>query len=888
MGISTSIPTNSNSFSSSATTLSTPNHRSLRCALKVDRPNGRQDLLKWESDILLKLQKYPFFARHYGFYDTPKNSLTNKVLVMSLLGSNISAIRRTHPGSQLPYGICINMAIQMIMAVEAVHQEGYIHRDLKPSNFVIGIDKIGKRQLFLLDFGQSRQYIEPSNGTIRPARETADFRGTSLYSSYNAHLLRDLGRRDDLWSLFYVLIDMCRGGLPWRIWKDDRKRCEVLKQYYYNHPKELVQDLPGEEYLLQIQEHLLTLSFSDRPDYALIITLLRKTLQYAIQKNVHKNRPRPPYTDTDELKNCIELLNNPNFNINNKTNENEIEEGEIGEDGIAIVNKQAKLFTPLPSSTPSVILSPPPFTNPDGTKNITGEPSTTMASTNSSSTSSTSVTVEYDIEHSHYTVDNMLYSRGGRWSSYSLEGLRLDNILTYDIHGSVSNNAHDLQNKLEAIKQDYKELLSGWEHEVIDDDSINNVIVPSNTSHTIPLPVWLRNRRRFPVFDRIPDDIDTDSIDDMVNYLRKKLRELPNALFWGAGMVLTKTSPSDTSSSLTPALGAAIEFSSAWSSIVTMVMNTNAIKNLNKLDTIPDYIQKIIQQLYTVIYNTNDIHIPAISDNNEVSKKIITAANDGLELIKNSSHANFLLPLASSPISLTYSLSPFIRHCMDTLGNEVINNITLRVQKSISIIELWLSINSHKLPPATGVSSIMEQTNPVNDNLNDDDNEENNENIANEEKQQRNEIRKKLKRVQQYLQCLQRERDMLRVITVNDISSSTSTSNISTINRTSSSSSTTAINNSTVPVPIINGLSSISSRGNTTNTDMNPSVHNLLSQAISSSTNITDPSVATQPSSRKRNRWGNADSEPITNNTTTLSASNPVTQDDDGENMEIE
>ena len=42
--------------------------RLCRAALKVDKPGPRPSsgALAWESDLLLKLQKYPFVARHYG------------------------------------------------------------------------------------------------------------------------------------------------------------------------------------------------------------------------------------------------------------------------------------------------------------------------------------------------------------------------------------------------------------------------------------------------------------------------------------------------------------------------------------------------------------------------------------------------------------------------------------------------------------------------------------------------------------------------------------------------------------------------------------------------------------------------------------------------------
>ena len=143
---------------------------------------------------------------------------------MQLLGSNVSFLRKRQPDGLLPFGAAVHLGLQMLACVEAVHAEGFIHRDIKPSNFVLSSSsgsslpntvasssssssavgsggKPAKRQLYILDFGQSRIYKDERDGSVRPAREQADFRGTSLYSSLNAHLLRDLGRRDDLWCV---------------------------------------------------------------------------------------------------------------------------------------------------------------------------------------------------------------------------------------------------------------------------------------------------------------------------------------------------------------------------------------------------------------------------------------------------------------------------------------------------------------------------------------------------------------------------------------------------------------------------------------------------------------------------------------------------------------
>ena len=40
------------------------------------------------------------------------------------------------------------------------------------------------------------------------------------YASINAHKNKEMGRHDDLWSLFYMLVEFANGQLPWRKIKD--------------------------------------------------------------------------------------------------------------------------------------------------------------------------------------------------------------------------------------------------------------------------------------------------------------------------------------------------------------------------------------------------------------------------------------------------------------------------------------------------------------------------------------------------------------------------------------------------------------------------------------------------------------------------------------------
>lgn len=53
-----------------------------------------------------------------------------------------------------------------------------------------------------------------------------------MYASLNTHMHMDMGRRDDLWSLFYVMVDMLR-GVPWRVFQgkaDGRQQCQRSKE----------------------------------------------------------------------------------------------------------------------------------------------------------------------------------------------------------------------------------------------------------------------------------------------------------------------------------------------------------------------------------------------------------------------------------------------------------------------------------------------------------------------------------------------------------------------------------------------------------------------------------------------------------------------------------
>lgn len=72
-----------------------------------------------------------------------------------------------------------------------------------------------KHRLYLVDFGLARVY-RGADGKLKPPRQRAGFRGTLRYVSLRVHDRVEQGPADDLVALFFALLEMLYGELPWR------------------------------------------------------------------------------------------------------------------------------------------------------------------------------------------------------------------------------------------------------------------------------------------------------------------------------------------------------------------------------------------------------------------------------------------------------------------------------------------------------------------------------------------------------------------------------------------------------------------------------------------------------------------------------------------------
>lgn len=235
-------------------------------AIKVESSKQSKQVLKMEVAVLKALQhKSDHVCKFYG---CGRDERFNYI-VMSLVGKSLAELRRAQPKGTFSLSTTLRLGRHILQAIRDIHEVGFLHRDIKPSNFAMGVAS-KNRQVFMLDYGLARQYVDAS-GKVRQARTVAGFRGTVRYASVNAHDNREMGRHDDLWSLFYMLIEFLHGQLPWRKIKDKDQVGNIKRTF--NHDDLLKHDRVPAEFEPFLR-HIQNLKYDMKPDYDFLFTLL--------------------------------------------------------------------------------------------------------------------------------------------------------------------------------------------------------------------------------------------------------------------------------------------------------------------------------------------------------------------------------------------------------------------------------------------------------------------------------------------------------------------------------------------------------------------------------------------------------------------------------------
>jgi serine/threonine protein kinase len=233
-------------------------------AIKIDE---KVKYNKKESNIYDNIYGLKYMAEKLDYFELNKKSY----LVMPLYQYSSDKICKINPENYFNQKDVLMLAIQILQQLNNLHKVGIIHQDIKPDNIIF--DKACNK-FKIIDFGLSKQYIK--NEKHIEFKKGVGRCGTMRYMSINSHSKFTLSRRDDLISLSYSLIYLCKKTLPWKnlncsnITKNKNKLHTIIKKSKKEFDTTISNlDLPSP--ILVLYNYSMSLKYNKMPDYNFLI-----------------------------------------------------------------------------------------------------------------------------------------------------------------------------------------------------------------------------------------------------------------------------------------------------------------------------------------------------------------------------------------------------------------------------------------------------------------------------------------------------------------------------------------------------------------------------------------------------------------------------------------
>ncbi len=179
--------------------------------LRADRATDPMALQRFAQEARIATQiKHPNVAILYDFSRLADGSFY--MVSEHIEGEDVGTWLKQK--GVFPMPLAVELAIQALRGLEAIHAAGVIHRDVSPDNLMITRDRRGRYQLKIIDLGLAKN-LEVQQGL--EITQAGMFMGKLMYCSpEQAGALKDepLDHRSDLYSLAAVLYEMVTGRPP--------------------------------------------------------------------------------------------------------------------------------------------------------------------------------------------------------------------------------------------------------------------------------------------------------------------------------------------------------------------------------------------------------------------------------------------------------------------------------------------------------------------------------------------------------------------------------------------------------------------------------------------------------------------------------------------------
>uniref|UniRef100_A0A0M3ID08 Protein kinase domain-containing protein n=1 Tax=Ascaris lumbricoides TaxID=6252 RepID=A0A0M3ID08_ASCLU len=232
--------------------------------LRIDRNDNALSVVKMEAVFLREAEKHHLWI---FFEQVHSQAIYQQFCYLAIYhrdGPSLTDCTNYMKDHRFSHGTAGRLAYDILNILEAIHKLGYLLRSMHPSMFYLDVNS---RHLFLFD----RTTIQVDADQLQ-IPEANRWVGGPQYAPLAYHRGGSIKRRDELESLFYLLIEMVTGSLPWDSARADQ--IEDIKQKCIQQGVLLV-GLPHE--YARLQDHIMKIR--EEINYQFIGSLLKKIYQ---------------------------------------------------------------------------------------------------------------------------------------------------------------------------------------------------------------------------------------------------------------------------------------------------------------------------------------------------------------------------------------------------------------------------------------------------------------------------------------------------------------------------------------------------------------------------------------------------------------------------------
>jgi len=231
---------------------------------------GAKELIKYELQIYKQLKSIGNIS---NIYDVCEDN--NKMfVVLDLYAMTLVDYKLRNYLNENYIERCITICKSLIIIIKTIHENNVLHRDLKPTNICLD----SNHKVYIIDFGIAKIYrhanVHNNESTIK------GLIGSVNFSSLNVINLIEPSRRDDIESIFYILIYLL-------LTNDNYKHYDRLNNY---EKKDILAITYLMEHTLNIQKfnyellnklfnYIRRLKYNQEPKYDYIVELLSKIVK---------------------------------------------------------------------------------------------------------------------------------------------------------------------------------------------------------------------------------------------------------------------------------------------------------------------------------------------------------------------------------------------------------------------------------------------------------------------------------------------------------------------------------------------------------------------------------------------------------------------------------